>query len=119
MHVKGLLHNLLSPVIHKARVKALTEVVLAAICTKELVLTKIGRAIDSKIQERSGIQKVNRLLANNHLSNERKDIATRISDFVIGNKKHPEVIVDWSKYPNSEDAILRASLAVTSHTILG
>lgn len=117
MHVKGLLHSLLSPVIHKARIKALTEVVLAAICTKELVLTKIGRAIDSKIQERSGIQKVNRLLGNNHLLNERKNIAAAISNFIIGNKERPEVIVDWSKYPNSEDAILRASLAAEGRAL--
>lgn len=117
MHAKGFLHKLLTPVIHKARVKALTEVVLSAIYTKELVLTKLGRAIDSGIQERSGIQKVNRLLGNSHLLNEQKIIYHVIGGLLIGNKKHPEIIVDWSKYPNSEDAILRAALAVEGRAI--
>jgi hypothetical protein len=117
MHAKGFLHKLLTPVIHTARVKVLTEVVLAAIYTKELVLTKLGRAIDTGIQERSGIQKVNRLLGNRHLLKEQKIILQVIGDLLIGNKKHPEIIVDWSKYPNSEDAILRAALAAEGRAL--
>jgi hypothetical protein len=116
MHAKGFLHKLLGPVIHKSRIEALSEVVLAAIHTKELLLTKLGRAI-AGIQERSGIQKVNRLLGNQHLLNERKIISKKISELLIGNKKCPEFIVDWSKYPNSEDAILRASLAAEGRAI--
>lgn len=118
MHVvAGFLHKLLSPVIHKSRIKALSEVVLAAITSKELLLTKLGRAINTGIQERSGIQKVNRLLGNRHLSNEKEIISKIVSELIIGNKKHPEIIVDWSKYPNSEDAILRASLAAEGRAI--
>jgi hypothetical protein len=117
MHAKGFLHELLTPVIHRTRVKALTEVVLAAICTKELVLTKLGRAIDSGIQERSGIQKVNRLLGNKYLLMEHKIISQVIGNLLIGNKKHPEIIVDWSKYPNSEDAILRAALVAEGRAL--
>jgi len=117
MHAKGFLHKLLSPVIHKSRVKVLSEVVLAAIYSKELILTKLGRAIDANIQERSGIQKVNRLLGNKHLLKEQKIISEVIGELLIGNKKHPEIIIDWSKYPNSEDAILRAALAVEGRAL--
>lgn len=116
MHVQGFLHKLLDSVIHKSRVNALAEVVLAAIHTKELLLTTLGRAITG-IQERSGIQKVNRLLGNQHLLDERKMISKKISKLLIGNKKHPEMIVDWSKYPNSKDAILRVSLAAQGRAI--
>lgn len=117
MHAKRFLHKLLTPVIHASRVKALTEVVLAAINTKELVLSKLGRAIDSGIQERSGIQKVNRLLGNVHLLEEQKMISKVIADLLIGNNLQPEIIIDWSKYPNSEDAILRAALAVEGRAL--
>lgn len=117
MHAKGFLHKLLTPVIHNARAKALSEIVLAVICTKELVLTKVGRAMNSGIQERSGIQKVNRLLANQHLLKEQKIISKVIGELLIGNKKHPEIIVDWSKYPNSEDAILRAALSAEGRAL--
>lgn len=117
MHVKGFLHKLLGSVIHKSRVKVLSEVVLAAILTKELMLTKLGRGLASNIQERSGIQKVNRLLGNKNLYLEQKIIAKSIAALLIGNKKYPEIIVDWSKYPNSEDAILRAALAVEGRAL--
>lgn len=117
MHVKGFLHKLLSPVIHKSRVKALSAVVTAAICTKDLRLTALGRAINLKIQERSGIQKVNRLLGNNHLASEKLAIAKKIAGLLIGNRLTPELIVDWTKYPNSEDAVLRAALAVEGRAL--
>lgn len=117
MHVKGFLHKMLGDVIHKSRVKVLSEIVLAAINTKELVLTKLGRGLESKIQERSGIQKVNRLLGNEHLHKEQKIIARVVADLLIGNKKRPVIIVDWTKYPNSEDAVLRASLSAEGRAI--
>jgi hypothetical protein len=117
MHVEGFLHKILAPVIHKARVKVVSEVVTAAITTKKLTLTALGRAIESPIQERSGIQKVNRLLGNRSLLIDYPYIAKAISNLLIGNKKHPEIIVDWTKYPNSEDAVIRAALAVEGRAL--
>src|SRR5438105_14143416 len=87
MHAKKFLHELLGNVTHKLRKKVLIEVVIATINIKKLALTAIGRAIDSPIQERSGIQKVNRLLGNTHLLIEQKAIATKISNILINNKK--------------------------------
>ena len=117
MHVKGFLHKLLDPVIHISRVKSLSEVVNAAIITKGLTLTALGRAIDLPIQERSGIQKVNRLLGNKNLLSDYDCIAKTVSQLLIGNTVHPEIIVDWTKYPNSEDAVIRAALAVEGRAL--
>lgn len=117
MHVKGFLHKLLAPVIHKARVKVLSEVVTAAICTKELKLTALGRGIHTGIQERSGIQKVNRLLGNENLLAERIIIFKLVASLLIGNAKRPEIIVDWTKYPNSKDAVLRAALSAEGRAL--
>jgi Transposase DDE domain len=117
MHVKGFLHKLLGSAIHKARIKALSEVVLATILSKELMLTMMGRHIDTGIQERSGIQKVNRLLGNKNLQREKKIISSCVSNLLIGNKRDSEIIVDWTKYPNSEDAVLRASVAAESRAL--
>jgi hypothetical protein len=97
MHVKRFSHKLLTPVIHKARVKVLSEVVTAAIYTKELKLTALGRGIDTGIQERSGIQKVNRLLGNESLLAERVTIFEAITSLLIGHAKRPEILVDWTK----------------------
>lgn len=117
MHAKVFLHKILTPVIHKSQSKVLTEVTIAAIITKKLTLTALGRAIDSPIQERSGIQKVNRLLGNQSLLNAYVPIAKAVSNTLIGNKKYPEIIVDWTKYPNSEDAVIRAALAVEGRAL--
>lgn len=117
MHAKGFLHKLLSPVIHETRLNALSEVVQAAICTKQMTLTQLGRAIDLPIQERSAIQKVNRLLGNKNLFLERKIIAKELARLIIGNKKRPEIIVDWSKYPNSKDGVMRAALSAEGRAI--
>lgn len=117
MHAKEFLHKLLAPVIHKSRVKALSEVTCAVINTKKLLLTQLGRAIDSGIQERSGIQKVNRLLSNPHLRSERKKIFKTLGELLIGSKKYPEIIIDWSKYPNSEDGVLRAALSAEGRAL--
>lgn len=117
MHANRFLHKLFNNAIHKARIKALTEVVLAAISAKQLRLSILGRSIDLPIQERSAIQKVNRLLGNKHLIKEHETIQKIVADLLIGNKKRPLIIVDWSKYPNSEDGIMRASLCTEGRAL--
>jgi hypothetical protein len=117
MHVKGFLHKLLTPVMHKTRVKALSEVVVSAVCTKELKLTALGRGIETGIQERSGIQKVNRLLGNQHLLEAKEIVAKEVAHLLIGPKKHPGLIVDWTKFSNSKDAVLRAALATQGRAL--
>lgn len=117
MHAGKFLHGLLKNTMHNLREKALIEAVLAAINAKKLTLTAIGRTIDSSAQERSGIQKINRLLRNQHLLTERKILAIKMAGTLIGNKKNPDVLVDWSKYPKSNDAILRASLVAEGRSL--
>lgn len=117
MHVKGFLHKLLSNTIHNGRLKTLSFAVEAAIHTKELSLTKLGRSINLPIQERSGIQKVNRLLGNTKLKDDYLTITKMISTRVVGNKKHPIIIIDWTKYPNSNDAVIRAAVGVAGRAV--
>jgi hypothetical protein len=118
MHAKTVIQKILFPVIHKSRAKALSKVVMAGAVSKRLTLSSLGREIDSLIQDRSGIQKVNRLLGNERLLNDYSKIAKSVSDLLIGNKKHPKIIVDWTKYPNSEDVVLCAMLAVESGALV-
>lgn len=112
MHAQQFLHKLLSSAIHIRRLNALSAVVEAAILAKNLSLTTLGRAIHLPIQERSGIQKVNRLFGNEHLLKDYASIFTLISGLLIGNKKNPAVIIDWTKYPNSDDAVIRAAIEI-------
>lgn len=117
MHVGTFLHKLLDAVTHVTRVEALSQVVAATIISKRLKLTTLGRTINLPIQARSGIQKVNRLLGNKHLQKESLVIASKVAALLMGNRRHPEIIVDWSKYPNSDRAILRAALATEGRAL--
>lgn len=117
MQVQAFIHKLLDPVTHIKRVEVLAEVVTAALKIKKLTLTALGREVACRIQERSGIQKVNRLLGNKKISEEYAGIAGAISQFLIGNKQHPQLIIDWTKFPNSQDSILRAALAVEGRAL--
>ena len=117
MHVQKFLHKVLGGVIHKRRLDSLSEVVLTAIKIKEVNLTRMGRSLSLPIQERSGIQKVNRLLGNEHLRKDKIKISKEIAELLIGNKGRAEIIVDWTKYPRSKDAVLRAALVSSGRAL--
>ena len=48
---------------------------------------------------------------------ERHIIQKVVTELMIGNKKQPLIIVDWSKYPNSKDGIMRAAICAAGRAI--
>ncbi len=64
MHVKPILHKMLSSVMHLKRLNSLMIIVRATFETKQLSITGLGRSLLLPIQERSGIRKVDRLVNN-------------------------------------------------------
>lgn len=117
MQVTEILHQLLDDSIHKTRIKSLTPVIQAIIVSKELRLTELGRSLEIPGKERSGIHRMNRLLANDYYQNESIDIYKAITHHIAGNQGRPIILVDWTGLPNSllttkdgEQCALRASL---------
>jgi hypothetical protein len=118
MHVSKILHHLLKFVIIQSRLNVLEHVITAALKTKKLTLTGIGRALDLPIQERSGIRKMDRFLESKHLIKNKMRIYKAIVNRVLNNGQNdPKIIVDWLKLPNVNDYSLRASLAYRSRAI--
>jgi hypothetical protein len=124
MHVTTILQKLLSTSIHKTRLKGLTPVIVAIIKSKKLKLTQLGRSLGNKAKERSGIRRIDKLLANFFYQMNAIKIYKSLCSFVIGNKKHPDIIVDWSSLPNSqstteggEHCVLRATYAAEGRGI--
>jgi hypothetical protein len=124
MHVKAIVYQILSGVIHKTRIATLFVMITGLINSKELKLSALGRALPIKGKERAGILRVNRFLSNRFYQNDSSEIYQCIIAKVIGNKKDPDIIVDWSSLPNShhaseggEHCILRASYAATGRAI--
>ena len=118
MHVKGFLHKLLSSVtIHQKRLATLSLSVEAVIKSKKLSLTALARSISLPIKERSAIKKVDRLIGNEKLHAERIAIYKACINQILGNKKRPAIIVDWSQIPNTLFYVLRAAFVVQGRAL--
>lgn len=120
MHVVKLLHKQLQKTgsIHKKRLASLFDIVETAMQTQYVTLTGLGRRLSSTIKIKHKIKKVDRLLGNKHLQQERIEIYKQLSRRLIGKRKNPHIIVDWS--PLAEGSyyyLLRASLASKGRAI--
>jgi Transposase DDE domain len=124
MHVKEILHELLSSAIHKTRMKTLEVLLTGLIHSKGLKLTLLGRSLPTSGKERSAILRVDRFLRNRFFQNQSIKLYECITLYVIGSNQHPNILVDWSSLPNShyitkngEHCVLRASLAAEGRAI--
>jgi len=117
MHIEKILQKMLTKVMHQKRLQTLVLFVSSLFHTKILNLTNLGRASSIDIQERSGIRKIDRFLGNKGLQKERLSIYQSTVDLIVGTKKSPQIIVDWSPAPNSTDQILRAALVATGRAL--
>lgn len=114
MHVVKLLHKQLQKngSIHKKRLSSLFDIVETAMQTQYVTLTGLGRRLPSSAKIKHKIKKVDRLLGNKHLQQERIEIYKQLSRRLIGKRKTPHIIVDWSPIAEgSQYYLLRASLA--------
>lgn len=123
MHARQVSHKLLFnalPWIHKKRLTALEECLLATIDGRRLSVTGIGRSIDSLAKEKHCIKRADRLLSNTHLSGERQDIYHAMTNLMLGVVKRPLILVDWSDLDaNKQHFLIRAAVALEgrSHTL--
>jgi len=120
MHVVKLLHKQLQKTgsIHKKRLASLFDIVETAMQTQYVTLTGLGRRLPSSAKVKHKIKKVDRLLGNKHLQQERIEIYKQLSRRLIGKRLTPYIIVDWS--PLAEGSyyyLLRASLASKGRAI--
>lgn len=102
-----LLHKNLSnacPEIHDIRLIALMAAVTSTIKGQQLTVTGLGRNLksDSKTDTKHDIKRMDRIIGNQHLHAERKDIYRHLLRRLIGQQKHPILIADWSPIPGNE-----------------
>lgn len=124
MHVQNIVSQLLNEVIHKTRILSLIPVLSALIKSKQLRLTDLGRALDTRGKERAGIRRIDRLLANRYYQKKAIEIYRVLTQRVVGNQGRPVILVDWTGIPNSkrtaksgEHCALRASLIAPGRSI--
>jgi hypothetical protein len=124
MHVREIVTQFLSKVIHKTRLESLIPVITGLITSKQLKLTQLGRSLNVEATERSGIRRIDRLLANPYYQEHSIEIYKAITQRVLGNQGRPIILVDWTSLPNShqmteegEHCALRASLIAEGRSI--
>src|SRR5690349_15213002 len=84
------------PSIHKTRLNCLMSSCITALTTNKLFLTGLGRNAVSKAKTSSNIEKVNRLLGNEHLYRERPAFYTMMAVQLIPRWMAPWIHIDWS-----------------------
>jgi len=99
MHAAILLQTLTEkscPSVHKKRSDCLFDVVTALIDSGQLWISALGRTIRNKTTAKHNIKKVDTLVGNEKLHRDRKSYYTYMATTLIGSKKRPLIIVDWS-----------------------
>ena len=121
MKVQTILHNLIkdvTPCMHKVRRCSLTVLVESLVSGADLQVTSLGRHICSETSEKHQIKRSIRLCSNPHLHRARLNIYANMSLRLVGQKKHPIILVDWSDLdPRKQHFLLRASTAVDGRSL--
>jgi hypothetical protein len=116
MHALKVLHNKLQqacPFIHQKRLAILMLAIHALLIGQRLSLTQLGRCLTSKALVKHSIKRIDRLLGNPHLHQERNSIYQFMSQELLKGNQRPLIIVDWSELTTERDFhLLRASLPV-------
>lgn len=99
------------PIIHKKRSQCLFDVVTSLIDSGKLWISALGRGIENQTTSKHNIKKVDTLVGNRNLHDEREYLYKYVADTWIGSKKRPVIIVDWSPIAGDcKHYFLRASV---------
>ncbi|MBL6751836.1 MAG: IS4 family transposase [Nevskia sp.] len=116
MHATAVLQKLRRrsiPSIHLKRLNSLVAMVASALSGGRLTLSSLGRGLPGDTSVRHRIKRVDRLLGNSHLQQERLLFYRLLCDLLIGAQPQPILIVDWSDLkPDRRWLLLRASVWV-------
>lgn len=122
MQLMKLLHKTIQkelPCIHKTRLNSLMLACSTATGTNKLSLTGLGREINNKNQTNSNIQKMDRLLGNHYLQEEKNHFYKLMISHLVKENSSPWIHVDWTCLNSTTSLyILRASLSMSGRSIV-
>lgn len=116
MKALKLLHKMLEktcPTIHKTRLNALMAGVSSGVTEHQISVTSLGRNLRdfSNTSTKHDIKRMDRLIGNDKLHQDRSKIYAMMTKYLIGQENHPLLIVDWSPIEGqSLFQLLRVSL---------
>ena len=116
MHALRIVQQLIRsccPHIHAARLTVILAVVGAAVRSRRLTLTELGRALIGPAHVKHSIKRVDRLLGNRHLGAERFELYQVLARRVVGRLREPLIVIDWSDLtPDRHWQLLRAAMPI-------
>src|SRR4029453_13128071 len=115
MHAIGILQRVAAPVfkqMHLTRASALLGAVNAHLQGRRLVLMELARAWPGAERIRNPLKRLDRLLGNEHLHQERQPLYAAMAKWLL-NQPRPIIIVDWSDLQmHRKKFLLRAAVPV-------
>ena len=121
MHALRLLHDGLEkalPSVHQRRLRALMASVEGLLRGHQLWLSELGRHLPGAVKEKHKIKRVDRLLGNPHLHQERRKVYQWLAQRLVGQCAHPCIIVDWSDVDAAKKLfILRAAVSLRGRAL--
>lgn len=116
-----ILHTLLKPglpTIHKTRFKALMAAVESGLTGVSVSITALGRAVSGVAHIKHKIKRVDRLMGNHHLNDERYAIYSVMTQWLLHSLPMPLILFDWSPLTDDQSwQLLRASLPVGGRSL--
>ena len=111
------LHQALTAM-HAARVHVLLGAVSALLNGRRLVLMDLARSWPDEIRVRAPLKRLDRLLSNPHLDEERPLLYAAMAGLLVGTTPHPVIVVDWSALDHRGCwQLLRAAIPIGGRTL--
>lgn len=106
------------PELHLKRLNSLMLACRALLDSKTLTLTKLGRNLPCQARTKHNIKRMDRLLGNHHLHQERLAVYRWHASFICAGNPMPVVLVDWSDIREHKRLmVLRASVALQGRSV--
>jgi hypothetical protein len=122
MHALKWLHKTVAnalPLVHRRRLDSVFSGVSGLLNGQHLSLTGVGRHVPGSAKEKHKIKRIDRLLGNPHLRSERSEFYRWMCHMLLGNTRHPNIIVDWSDIDTGKQLfLLRAAVSVGGRALV-
>ncbi len=121
MHTLPVLHRLFRdafPGVHCTRLEALVVAVDSVCQGARVSITVMGRGLDSPVHIKHRVKRMDRLIGNRLLAEERERFYRAITRRMVTGAARPLILVDWSDFSaDRAQQLLRASLPVGGRAI--
>lgn len=105
--------------IHATRLEALFAAVNALLNCSKLTVVNLGRGIANNTLDKHNINRMNRLIGNAKLHNDRVALYSYLARCVLGTKKRPIISVDWCAItPGGRDQLIRATVSAKGRPLV-